>query len=246
MKDKSKFSATSIRGEDCGYIAYHAPRYAFLLRLLAKYSMTASTTLLDIGPSQLTTLIHERFGIRVDSLGLGSDHPIKGESHFEFNLNLTHNKTRWRKDLPQYEFVVMAEVLEHLYTAPPFVLAFVKTLLVDNGLLILQTPNAASLPKRLKLLLGRNPYEMLRLDPLKPGHIREYTIAELCQLAREIGFCVERCLTTSYFDERFAYHEPGHIEPKPVVGWVKNTLYRYLPKGQRQGITMVWRKSKIA
>ena len=246
MKDKPKFSASSIRGEDCGYVAYHAPRYAFLLRLLSEYSVTASTTLLDIGPSRLTTLIRERFGVRVDSLGLGSDHSENGANHFEFDLNLTQNAPHWRKDLAQYEFVVMAEVLEHLYTAPPFVLAFVKTLLVENGLLILQTPNAASLLKRLMLLRGRNPYGMLSIDPLNPGHFREYTIAELCQLAREIGFYVERCLTSSYFDERFAHHEPGHIEPKPVVGWIKNSLYRFMPKGLRQGITMVWRKSKIA
>src|SRR5919197_1506019 len=200
-----KFSASSIRGKDCGYVAYHAPRYAFLLQLLAEYGVTASTTLLDIGPSRLTTLIHEGFGVRVDSMGFGPDHLADGARHFEFDLNFAQDETHWRKDLPRYECVVMAEVLEHLYTAPLLVLAFVKTLLVENGLLILQTPNAASLPKRLKLLLGRNPYEMLRIDRSNPGHFREYTISELRRLAEETGFCVERCMTRFYFDARFTH-----------------------------------------
>ena len=242
MKDKTKISAISIRAEDCGYVAFHAPRYAFLLRLLAEYGITDSTTLLDIGPSRLTTLIHETFGARVDSLGFGSDHAIDRARHFEFDLNLAHDETHWRKDLPRYEFVVMAEVLEHLYTAPQWVLAFVKTLLAENGLLILQTPNAASLPKRLRLLRGYNPYEMLRLDPFNPGHIREYTISELNRLAEELGFSVARCMTAFYFDARFARHGAGQAEPQPVVGSVKNFLLRLLPKGLREGITMIWRR----
>jgi len=242
MQGELKFSASAIRGEDCGYVAYHAPRYAFLLRLLAEYGVTADTTLLDIGPSRLTALIRESFGVRVDSLGFGPDHAVDGARHFEFDLNLAQDETQWRQDLPQYEFVVMAEVLEHLYTAPSLVLAFVKTLLVANGRLILQTPNAASLPKRLKLLLGRNPYEMLRIDRSDPGHFREYTISELRRLAEETGFGVERCMTRFYFDARFAHHAAGHVAPQPVVGRVKNSLYRSLPEGLREGITMVWRK----
>jgi len=245
MKDKSKFSVNSIRAEDRGYIAYHAPRYAFLLRLLAEQGVIASATLLDIGPSRLTELMRERFGVRVDSLGFGPDHAGDGARHFEFDLNLAQDATRWRKDLPRYKFVVMAEVLEHLHTAPPLVLAFVKSLLVENGLLILQTPNAASLPKRLKLLLGRNPYEMLRIDSSNPGHFREYTISELRRLAEEVGFRVESCMTSFYFDARFAHHA-GYVEPQPVVGCVKNTIYRLLPKGLREGITMVLRKPVVA
>ncbi|MDP9149663.1 MAG: hypothetical protein M3O36_06955 [Myxococcota bacterium] len=45
---------------------------------------------------------------------------------------------------------MFAEVLEHLHTAPELVLAFLRRLLLPQGLLILQTPNAASLSKRIK------------------------------------------------------------------------------------------------
>jgi hypothetical protein len=245
MKEKSQFSAKSIRGDDCGYVAFHSPRYAFLLQRLDKYNVTSNTKLLDIGPSRLTTLMHEKFRVYPDSLGFGTNTLIDGARHFEFDLNLTQNTNLWMKDLPQYEFVVMAEVIEHLYTAPSLVLSFIKTLLVENGLLIIQTPNAASLPKRLKLLRGHNPYEMLRVDPSDPGHFREYTISELYKLAEEMGFCVELCLTSFYFDARFARHEVGNIQPQPILGSIKNFLYQYLPKDLREGVTMIWRKSNV-
>jgi hypothetical protein len=188
-------------------------------------------------------LTHERFGVVVDSLGFGPDCPVDGARHFEYDLNLVQDEARWRRDMPTYDYVTMAEVLEHLHTAPQLVLAFVRGLLVGDGLFILQTPNARH---RLKLLLGRNPYEMIRTDPSNPGHFREYTISELRDLTEGLGFRIERCVTAAYFDTRFARPSAAHDEPQPVVGSVKNCVHRLLPTFLRSGITMVWRKSAFA
>lgn len=141
MKSALKFSTEAIRGTDRGYTAYHAPRYAYLLRLLEEQGVTKSSRILDIGPSRLTALIRECSGAAVDSLGFGPDRAAAGGNHYEFDLNAAQEGARWRRDLPRYELVVMAEVLEHLYTAPELVLDFVKSLLIDDGRLILQTPN---------------------------------------------------------------------------------------------------------
>lgn len=248
MRKPRRFSPSAIRGEDQGYTAYHAPRYAYLLDLLDRYGLGKGSTLLDIGPSRLTTLIHERFDIAVDSLGFGEDRTTPEGRHFGFNLNLTQREEDWRRDLPRYDFILMAEVLEHLYTAPQLVLSFLRTLLVDEGRLILQTPNAASLPKRTKLLLGRNPFEMLRLDPQNPGHFREYTMRELYSLAAATGFRVEHCTASFYFDARFAHHhESGEAAGRRVaLGSLKNLVYRFLPSPFREGITMVWRRSEAS
>jgi hypothetical protein len=242
MRGMLDFSDRAIRGDDCGYIAYHAPRYAFLLQLLAELGVTARSKVLDIGPSHLTALIRKYFGTSVDSLGTDQYRPSGEATHFEFDLNLTQDQACWRNDLPTYQFVVMAEVLEHLHTAPQLVLAFIRTLLAENGLLILQTPNAASLQKRVKLLMGRNPYEMIRVDSSNPGHFREYTISELTRIAEPLGFSIERWMTAFYFDARFARHSAGYVEPQPILGLVKNSIYRILPTGLREGITMVWRR----
>ena len=84
--------------------------------------------------------------------------------------------------------MVFAEVIEHLHTSPLHSLNFVRGLVAESGVVILQTPNAVSLPKRLKVLGGRNPYEQIRADPSNPGHFREYTLRELEGYARETGF----------------------------------------------------------
>jgi cyclopropane fatty-acyl-phospholipid synthase-like methyltransferase len=234
--------AAAIRGEDQGYVAYHAPRYAFLLELLAKYRLRSGSTLLDIGPSRLTSLIRERFGACVDSLGFGEDATRPEGRHFAFDLNLAQRPESWRRDLPRYDFVVMAEVLEHLYTSPQLVLGFVKTVLADGGVLLIQTPNAASLPKRIKLLMGRNPFEMIRADAQNPGHFREYTRKELSRLAAGLGFEVEECSLAFYFDARFAHQESGVAAGRhALLGSIKNVVYNILPTPFREGITMVWR-----
>jgi trans-aconitate methyltransferase len=236
--ERGDFSARAIRGSDDGYLAFHARRYAHVLRLLARHGVNSGTRLLDIGPSHLTELIHQRFDCQVDSLGFGPDRATEFGRHHEFDLNRSQYRRDWRADLGVYDVVVMAEVIEHLHTAPQLVLAFVRQLLVPGGLLLLQTPNAAGLSKRIKLLLGRNPFDPIREDVSDPGHFREYTLAELHDIAAESGFRVERTETSSYFDMRFGLHTPAGNRPRPYSGALKNVIYRALPRSLRFGITM--------
>jgi trans-aconitate methyltransferase len=233
----SRFSSRSIRGADRGYTAYHAPRFAHVLDTLAHHGLSAESRVLDIGRSRLTELIHERFGCQVDSLGFGPDAPTPEGRHFSFDLNRSQRREYWRSDLPRYDAIVMAEVIEHLYTAPQLVLAFLRTLLAPGGLLLIQTPNAADLTRRIKLILGRNPYEMIRTDDTNPGHFREYTRAELRQLAEAAGLTVERMQTHFYFDMRFSRHGDDGNHPQPVLGSIKNAIYAVLPAPLRWGIT---------
>lgn len=236
------FSTHAIRGTDRGYTAFHAPRYAHLLETLAGARVNASAHVLDIGRSRLTELIAERFDCEVDTLGFGSDGPTPQGRHYEYDLNRAQHREDWRVDMPHYDVIVMAEVIEHLHTAPQLVLAFLATLLAPRGLLIIQTPNAADLSRRIKLLIGRNPTEMIRLDPTNPGHFREYTRAELRQLAASAGLDVERISTHFYLDMRFAHHGESGNFPQPVRGAVKNFLYGIMPAPLRWGITAQLRR----
>lgn len=228
---------------DPGYDDYHAPRYAFLIQLLKEFGVQKGVSVLDVGPSSLTSRLREEFRMPIDSIGFGKDETSDSGRHFEFDLNLTQHRERCRADLPTYRVVVMAEVLEHLHTAPELVLSFMSLLLGPGGLLILQTPNAASLTKRVKLMLGRNPYERIRVDPGDPGHYREYTIAELRSIAHSLGFHEERCSTGFYFDARFARHGREGVQPQLLLGSLKNAIYPLLPASLREGITVVWRKT---
>ena len=241
--ERPEVTAAWIRGSDQGYVAYHAPRFAYLLRLLSSLGAGPDSRVLDIGLSRLTELVRERLGAQVDSLGLQPDSIDQEGRHYRFDLNLAQEESTWRRDLPTYDFVVMAEVLEHLYTAPELVLVFVSGLLKQGGRLILQTPNATSLPKRIKLLLGRNPYERIRVDRDNPGHFREYTLSELRALAEDLGLEEDRCRRSFYFDARYGRHAGDGAGRQRWVGGLKNVLYRSLPPSLREGITLVWRKA---
>lgn len=224
-------------------IAYHAPRYAFLLRLLADYVEGPDLRVLDIGRSVLTHLIAERFQVAVDSLGFEPDGPTSTGRHYQFDLNRSQDESGWRRDLPTYDVVVLAEVIEHLYTAPSRVLAFLRSLIKPKGVLIIQTPNAAVLGKRVKLLLGHNPYELIREDLSNPGHFREYTEAELRSYLAAAGFAVEACHFRGYFDLR--YHcqlKPGEAPASGVQWRVRNLIYRVVPRRLRPGLTLVARR----
>src|SRR5438105_3728935 len=81
-------------------------------------------------------------------------------------------------DLSGYDIVVCAEVIEHLPISPMHVLRLLEAALRPGGWLVLQTPNAARIGNRVRLLAGCNPFEPLREDSVSPGHFREYTVAE--------------------------------------------------------------------
>jgi SAM-dependent methyltransferase len=225
------------------YLAFHAPRYVFALDTLVRHipATGPGARVLDVGPSKLTTLIHEALGNRVpvDSLGFAPDGASPTGQHYCFDLNDVEARGRWRSDLPAYDAVVMAEVIEHLHVAPTHVLAFLRSLLRPGGVLLLQTPNAVALHQRLEMLLGRHPYELIREDPKDPGHFREYTAAELRAYARAAGFAVEDCAYRTYFDYRFARHRAS--DPRRPVWYLGavNLAYALVPPRLKPGLSLV-------
>ncbi len=240
--DRPLPSAREIRAGDRGYLAYHAPRYRHVLELVARFLPPGTARVLEIGPSPLGPLLSATLGLVVDTLGLEPNAERAGARHYHLDLNDAPSATR-PGGMPAYDLVVFAEVIEHLHTSPLHVLRFVRSLLVEQGILVLQTPNAASLPKRLKLLAGRNPYERIRPDAGNPGHFREYTLAELLAYSGETGFEVLEVGRRFYFDARFAHHDVSDLREQPVVGAIKNAVYRSLPAFLREGITLVLRRS---
>ena len=103
----------------------------------------------------------------------------------------------------EFDLIVFSETIEHLYTAPSIVLPFLSKFLLKkpgSGILI-QTPNAVSFSKRFHLLLGKNPYNLIREDRTSPGHFREYTVNELKKYAEDAGFSVRFCETCSYWTQ---------------------------------------------
>jgi SAM-dependent methyltransferase len=213
-----------------------------LLDVLAADVPSGLTSILDIGRSNLTALIAERTGARVDNLGFAADGPTEQGAYYHFDLNDSQFEDRWRRDMPAYDLIVMAEVIEHLHTSPLRVLPFLRSLLKPGGLLVVQTPNAVALHQRVKMLIGRNPYTLINPDHTDPLHFREYTERELRAFAKQTGFAVLSARLSAYFD--YGRSRKNATAAHRLLGRVVYTAYQFSPRHLRPGITMVWRRDE--
>jgi len=209
------------------YLRTHSRRYALLLDLVARLS---PQRILVVGPSFESTLLRERLPeATVNTLGW-FDHrfPLReNEQHVQLDLNADDYP-----ELEPHDVVICSEVIEHLHVPAERVLRFLATALAPGGHLIVQTPNATALPKRLRMMLGRNPYEPIRNEPGNPGHFHEYTVRELRAAVESAGLEVTELLTANYFDH----------------GSRKNRAYRAVDRlllpTLREGITVVARSRR--
>jgi 2-polyprenyl-3-methyl-5-hydroxy-6-metoxy-1,4-benzoquinol methylase len=195
---------TSSEASRQSYLEVHRGRFADILRLCRMYVPNTSARVLDIGRSELTAWLLTYYH-HVETLGLDPSaddgghreaSAIEDLPHITFDLLNSCRLDSW-PECGHFDLIVFSEVLEHLSIAPEFVFAFLGSLLAADGTLICSTPNAADIAKRLRLACGRNPYERLRLYSMNPGHIREYTRRELCEIARRVGL---NCARHFYFD----------------------------------------------
>jgi hypothetical protein len=209
------------------YLRTHARRYALLLDLVRDLN---PRKILVVGPSYESALLREAFpDATVNTLGWYDDRfPLReGEQHTDFDLNESEYP-----QLEPHDLIVCGEVVEHLHVFPIPVFRFLAGVLSPEGRLVLQTPNATALPKRLRMLIGRNPYAPIRGEPRNPGHFHEYTVRELRGLLEAAGLEVLQLITANYFNH----------------GSRQNQLYRavgpVLPGTLREGITVVARPSR--
>jgi SAM-dependent methyltransferase len=208
----------------------HERRYAVLLETVRRL-VPPQPRLLDVGAAHETTMLRELPGATVDTLGFDDARfpPREGERHIPFDLKDAERPESW-PELEPYDLVVCAEVIEHVPVAPQHVVRFIAGALRPGGWLVLQTPNAARIANRVRLLAGSNPFEPLREDSARAGHFREYTVDELLTLGRKGGLELGGWLTANYFD----------------TGTRANALLRRLgplvPRRLRAGVTVWLRK----
>ena len=229
------------------YAAFHAPRFSFLIKQLNMYLPDNDVKILDVGVSPFTRLLNENFQCELDILGFPGVRAPDCTNYIGFDLNDCFRKDLW-PETQSYDVIVFTEVLEHLYTPPDIVFDFLSARLKPSGKLIVQTPNAAALLKRGKLLLGIHPYEQIRADRRNPGHFREYTMSELIHYARQSELNLIALHAMSYFD--VSYRARGgkseHLPPT-LTSSAQNVILKgasaILPKSLRPGFTLVLSRS---
>ncbi len=227
------------RYPDDGYLRYHAPRYDLALSLAGKFGEPESRVL-DIGRSRFAPMLAAHLNATVDTLGFGSEGKTDSGWHYEYDLNETVDPAGWRSDLGSYDLIVFCEVLEHLYTSPRAVLSFLKSLMRKGAHLILQTPNATVLHKRIQLLIGRQPFQLISERRDNPGHFREYTRREIVRFLADAELDIVRFHYGNYFDYRYTDHVAHGARERPALKWI-NRFYALLPGSMKPGMTFVAR-----
>jgi len=237
----ASFDRSGLDEEEWVYLNGQARRFEFLLALVDELRgelgldpAGRSMRLLDVGPSFQTELFRRFYpeavvttlGLEPSAVSVARD----GERHITFDLNDAFYPEKWPQVDPR-PLVVMAEVLEHLYTSPVTVLRCVATWLEPSGLLVLQTPNAASLFKRLRLLAGRNPCYPIRETRTNPGHFHESTLSELRIAVDKAGL------------EVVSWSRHNYLDAPTLNGRFYKATRDVLPGPLRQGITMVLRRA---
>jgi len=218
MDDRDQYRSTIDRwiegekGETLGpasaarYAEFHHGRFRETLRICKRFLPDQSAAVLDVGRSEFTSMLAEYYGT-VWSLGYGLEQDQGGHRetgsisripHVEFDLSDSDRCDKWPSSPCAFDLITFCETIEHLSTAPEFTLLMLSSMLKPGGFILVTTPNAAALSKRIKMLGGRNPFEKIRFFPGNPGHFREYTRNELVDMGKLAGLRASAALWTNY------------------------------------------------
>ena len=217
------------------YKNIHKRRYEYLHHLILQYDLPQNSRVLDIGGSEFTQVLTWSFN-HVDALGYQHDILLQEpglasiKNFFEYDLNSCSVKENW-PNMPKYDIIIFAEVIEHLFVPAETALQYIQSLLNDRGIIFLQTPNATSLEKRLRMLVGLPPF-----DRISAGHFREITREELIEAGDQAGLT---CILHEFKD----YFGVNGSRIKKLAGFFLHQICRLFPS-LRRGQTAVFRNSK--
>ncbi len=192
------------------------PRYNLMVQMLRPLAGARGT---DISPAFgfLDVLLVERYGLHI----VATEHPDNIPAYSGLLRARGIEVQPWlvgRDPCPldpaRLDFVIFAEVLEHLKLPPLRTLREVIAPLKSGGSLLLTTPNIARQSNIDLLQRGENVLEPYREDAPPDrdvtdfvAHIREYTVQEVVDLVEAAGLRITDLAMCNWMDE------PLHPDP---------------------------------
>jgi 2-polyprenyl-3-methyl-5-hydroxy-6-metoxy-1,4-benzoquinol methylase len=129
----------------------------------------------------------------------------------------------------QFDVVIIAQVIEHILNHPLGLIRSLADVMRPGGLMILTTPNPATIMNAIRLLQGRSllwgtndfidqpKVEGSRIISQGEIHYREYTSAELCHMLEGSGLRVEQSRYLPLGDSRTQSSIKRLVKSNPVT-----------------------------
>ncbi|MEZ6255238.1 MAG: class I SAM-dependent methyltransferase [Patescibacteria group bacterium] len=164
--------------------------YSQSLNLTVFNEIKPKSTVLDIGcwTGNLGVALIEEKKCVVDGMDISSEGLKKAKSRGYRNtylVNLNAEKIKIDSVVEKYDYILFADVLEHLIN-PELVLELVRPLLRPKGRIIVSLPNVAFGLNRFNLLLGR--WNYTEFGTLDKTHLKFFTITTGKNLLLRVGY----------------------------------------------------------
>lgn len=177
-------------------------RFLVVLKTTMPY-LDRSAKILDVGAGAgVISLALREMGNDVSAIDIWEERSHSYDSRTEVERLVSHGVCVKNCDIGKapfpfkddsFDIVLLLDVFEHL-SRPKKVLREIGRVLTLKGVLVLTTPNVASLKNRLMALFGRSIHDDLAYwynsEPFY-GHVREYTMDEVKQMLNWEGFQVK-------------------------------------------------------
>ena len=182
-----------------GYMDGNEPKYLWISKILLREAPRGSRVLdVGCGPCDLTAIL-ARLGYQMVGVDdLKDPWHLVGDNRkrimdFAQRSGITLMVEPIEKaSLKQNSFdaALLIDILEH-YPNPRFLLNRVISALKPSGLLLIGTPNAVALAKRVFVVMGKSNYPNVNFVYFNVGdyrgHVREYTVEELKRILKLSG-----------------------------------------------------------
>ncbi len=231
---ESLFSHLELTEEERVYLKQQSKRLAYAVNLVQEFCMEyGARKVLDVGPHFLTRCIRELVSPQVSVSTLGYEYPklvplCLMEEHQPYDLIECARKKPVSFKKAPFDLIVFCEIIEHIPISPNLPLQLLRSLLKDrDGGLLIQTPNAVAIGKRMQMLFGRNPFEIPGTDLQFKEHLREYTMTEVERFGRSLGLSLWKKEYCRYW-------------PHAYRNLVERTVEALIPRF-RQGLTVFFK-----
>lgn len=172
------------------YTAFNNKSYrGFDNFVILKY-LKKGQKVLDVGCSEgeLGAIIKEKFNSKVYGIEI-SEKAIEIAKKRLDKVMKINIEDEFELDEKNFDVIIFADILEHLYNPEQCINKF-KKYLADDGYFIISIPNIANWLIRLKLLFGNFDYEPAGI--LDDTHIRFFTFKSIKKMIEKLGLKIKK------------------------------------------------------